>query len=176
MSTITKEGLSILKQAESLSLKAYYDVNGWAIGYGMHNYSNGTPVQQSDIITTSYAESEFLKVVVSFGKQVAKSLTSKVSDSQFTALTLYAYNRGIGAFRSSKLLKMVNNNPNDTAIPAQFIKEWGTNTKYKTVLIKRRTKEAALYRKGSTVDTLLVLKIFVSVSIAYWIYIKFIKA
>lgn len=178
MNALVSEGLTLLKESEKLHLTPYYDVNGWAIGYGMHYYSNGSIVKQTDKITKAFAESEFKKVVSSFGSQVSKLLTKKVNDYQFTALVSYSYNRGIGAFRGSTLLKMVNKNPNDSAIPAQFVKEWGTNNTYKNGLITRRKTEAALYVKGSGVNgnVQVFLTVLSTVAIAYFVYIKFIKA
>ncbi len=168
MNSITDEGLSILKYEEGFRAKAYYDVNGWAIGYGMHYYSNGVKVKQSDTITKELAESELLKVLSNTGKSVMKLVKVSLSDNQFTALLMYTYNRGIGALGGSTLLKKVNANPNDSSIPAQFVKEWGTNYTYQQNLIARRTKEAALYEKGSNTN-ISILKIIAFLSLSYWL-------
>lgn len=175
MRAITAEGLAMIKKAEGLRLKAKYDVNGWAIGYGMHYYSNGKSVQQGDTITFQNAESEFIKVLFIYAKAVAKLITSTVSDNQFSALVSYAYNRGMGAFKGSDFLVMVNKNPNDSAIPAQFAVEWGTNQSFKTTLIERRKIEGALYAKGSTFDYLYYLKIALIIVIIYYGYQYFNK-
>lgn len=172
---ITSQGLDILKSDEGLYLKAYWDVNGYAIGYGMHYYSTGVKVQYGDTITKEFAESEFIKVVSSFGNSVKKLLKVSLSDNQFTALTLYTYNRGIGAFGGSTLLKMVNKNPNDSAIPNQFVKEWGTNQTYKSVLLQRRAKEAELYAKGSSNDIYTILKTIAFLGFGYWLIKKYLS-
>lgn len=145
----TKEGKDLIKSYEGLSLSAFYDVTGYAIGYGQHTYSNGTIVQAKDKITKATADAEFDRYIAKFEPQVSRYITSNVSDIQFSALVSYAYNRGLGAFSGSNLLKMVNANPNDSRIIQQFATEWGTTTKYKTALIKRRKAEAEFYSKGS---------------------------
>lgn len=62
----------------------------------------------------------------------------------------YAYNRGFGAFKASKVLALVNQNPNNlVAIQNQLVLEWGTNQTYKTALINRRKREGVLYATGS---------------------------
>lgn len=170
MNGFTNEGLSMLKNAEGLNRHAYYDVKGWAIGRGMHYYSNGNAVQEGDVITTAFAESEFLKVLGIYGKSVSAMLKNKVSDGQFTALVAYAYNRGIGSLRGSNLLKMVNKNPSNSAIPAQFAIEWGTNQTYKTALIKRRKLEGILYKNASGVDVMYYVQLTVVGIILYYAY------
>lgn len=143
---LTALGINQLRTDESKRLKAYYDVNGWAIGYGWHNYPNGTAVQQHDTITNAECETQFPQVLKQFSEQVDKALTVTLTNNQFTALVMYAYNRGIGSFRGSSLRKMVNSNPKDTRIPKQFVIEWGTNTAYKTTLLKRRAGEAKIWQ------------------------------
>lgn len=145
----TTEGKALIKSYEGLSLKAFFDVTGYAIGYGQHTYSNGVTVKKTDKITKEFANSDFDKYIGNFEKKVAAYITSNLTDNQFSALVSYAYNRGEGAFKNSNLLKMVNKNPNDSAIPKQFEIEWGTSTKFKTSLIKRRKAEAEFYRKGT---------------------------
>lgn len=172
MNSITAEGFAILKKAEGLNKSAYWDVNGWAIGYGMHYYSNGTAVQKDDLITSSFAETEFLKVLANTGKQVFKYVKVSLSDNQYTALVMYSYNRGIGSLANSKLLKMVNLNPNNSAIPKQFVIEWGTNTQYKEVLISRRNQEANLYAKGTGFDFQSFLQYVALFGLAYWLFQK----
>jgi lysozyme len=139
-------GINQLRIDESKKLRAYYDVNGWAIGYGWHNYASGKEVRQGDVITDAECETQFPQVLAQFAEQVRKALTVKLSDNQFTALVMYSYNRGIGSFRSSNLRKMVNSNPKNLSIPAQFSIEWGTNQKDKIVILKRRAREAKIWQ------------------------------
>lgn len=175
MNSITNEGLEVLKIAEGFQKVAYWDVNGWAIGYGNHYYSNGSAVQQYDTITKERAESEFLKVLSSTGKSVMKLVKVPLSDNQFTALVMYTYNRGIGSFGGSTLMKMVNKNPNDSSIPNQFVKEWGTNQEYKKFLIERRAKEAEIYAKGSSTDIYTILKTIAFLGFGYWLIKKYLS-
>lgn len=168
MNSITNEGFELLKKEEGFRAKAYYDVTGWAIGYGMHYYSNGVKVKQYDTISKELAESELLKVLANTANSVMKLVKAPISDNQFTALVMYTYNRGIGAFGGSTLLKMVNKNPNDSSIPGQFVIEWGTNYTYKNTLIARRAKEGALYAKGSNTN-ISILQIIAFLGLGYWL-------
>jgi lysozyme len=147
--TVSNNGLEFLKQKEALRLTAYNLGDGWTIGYGNKFYENGGPVKQFDTITRARAESLFNNIVKNFASEVNKLVFSKVRQSQFDALVSYAYNRGIGKFRSSNLLKMVNQNPQNEAIRQQFVIEWGTNQTFKNALIERRKKEADLYFSDS---------------------------
>lgn len=149
------KGISFLKQEEASGkpvLTAYRNKNDvWTIGYGNTYYEDGTKVKQGDTITAQRAETLFYNIFNDFAKQVTGLLKKSVNQNQFNALVSYAYNRGIGAFRSSKVLVLVNQNPNNIkAIQNQLVIEWGSNTTYKTALINRRKREGVLYATGST--------------------------
>lgn len=143
------QGKALIKSFEGLDLKARWDVTGYAIGYGQHTYSDGKTVQAGHRITKDFANTDFDKFIEKFEKNVDKLITSNVSEYQFSALVSYAYNRGLGAFQKSDLLKMVNKNPNDSRIKEQFVIEWGTSQTYKKTLLKRRQAEAEFYSKGT---------------------------
>ena len=70
-----------------------------------------------------------------------------VNDNQIGALTSFAYNVGIGNLKSSTLLKMVNNNPNDKEIALQFARWNKAASKVMNGLTRRRAAESQLYFK-----------------------------
>lgn len=166
-------GIAFLKAQEASGnpvLTAYRNKGDvWTIGYGNTYYENGVKVKQGDTITAKRAEELFTNISNQFAGQVTTKLKKAVMQNQFNALVSYAYSRGIGAFGSSQLLAMVNQNPANSAIRAQFVIEWGTNTTYKNALIARRKREATLYGSGSSGNALLT-KILVYTGISFFTY------
>lgn len=167
-------GIAFLKAQETTGkpeLTAYRNKNDvWTIGYGNTYYENGTKVKQGDKITAQRAEELFYNIFNQFSQQVTATLKKPVTQNQFNALVSYAYNRGIGEFRSTKLLAMVNQNPNNPAILSQFAIEWGTNQTYKNALIARRKREAILYSTGSSGSSNLIAKILIIGGITFLTY------
>lgn len=139
--------INFLKGKESFRSKAYRLANesGYTIGFGNKFYENGKPVGAFDTITEARADQLLRNIVQQTANQVDQAVTVPLTQNQFDALVSYAYNRGIGRFRSTRLLQMVNQNPNNPAIYNQFIIEWGTNTAYREALMERRGEEATMY-------------------------------
>jgi lysozyme len=168
---LNSKGLALLRQQEGMSLTAYWDVNGWAISRGLHYYANGRKVQQGDRFNSpSEAETEFLAVVQQYAEKVKKTLTAKLSDSQFSAVVNYAYNRGLGAWNGSTLKRMINKNPSDSNIKKQFVIEWGTNQNFKTSLQERRKKEGELYAENEPFNPLNIFIIILLIMFVLWLY------
>jgi len=63
-------------------------------------------------------------------------------------LVSLCYNVGAGAIKSSKLIKKVNENPNDPLIRNEFLKWNKSGGKVLSGLTKRRTAESDLYFGG----------------------------
>lgn len=155
ITSVSNTGKQYLKAKEALRLKAYKlsGESGYTIGYGNKFYEDGTAVKSTDTINATRADQLFENILAAFARDVRKAVTANVNQGQFDALVSYAYNRGIGAFRASKLLKMVNANPDNPAIIKQFEIEWGSNTAYKAALIARRKEEARMYASGGSYTT-----------------------
>ena len=101
---INDKGKDLIKQYEGLRLTAYKCPAGiWTIGYG-HTLG----VEKGDKITKQKAEQLFDEDIAIFSDLVRKSINIKLNDNQFSALVSLAYNIGIGAFRKSSTLKLVN--------------------------------------------------------------------
>lgn len=145
---LTKEIKDFVKAKEELSLTAYLcPAKVWTIGYGNTFYEDGTKVKKGDVITKERAEILFENILNQFGKEVSSVLIQKLNDNQFSALVSFAYNVGIGALKSSTLLKKVKANPNDKAIANEFAKWNKAGGKVLAGLISRRAKESDIYFK-----------------------------
>lgn len=138
----------IIKEFEGLRLEAYQDSVGiWTIGYGNTYYLDGKSVRKGDKITKQEAEYLFNNTVDLFASNVRKLVHVQLSYNQFEAIVSLAYNIGIGAFKSSTLLKKLNVNPNDPTIRNEFLKWKMAGGKEIKGLLNRRIKESDLYFK-----------------------------
>ncbi|NJM85474.1 MAG: lysozyme, partial [Leptolyngbyaceae cyanobacterium RM2_2_21] len=103
---ISDEGVFLIKSFEGLRLKAYQDAVGiWTIGYG--TTQGVTPGME---ITQTQAEQLLRRDVNKFEQAVQEALQVSINDNQFSALVSFTYNVGSGAFRSSTLLRLLNQN------------------------------------------------------------------
>jgi lysozyme len=146
---LTKEIKDFVKAKEGLSLTAYLCPAGvWTIGYGNTSYETGIKVKQGDKISKERAELLFNNTFENFALQVKQLVfKSTLNDNQFSALVSFAYNVGIGALKSSTLLKKVKANPNDNTIANEFAKWNKGGGKVLAGLTSRRAKESDIYFK-----------------------------
>ena len=133
---ISAKGLQLLKQFEGCRLTAYWDVNGYSIGYGHHakDITKGMTIDQK-------AADEFLKKDVAKFEKAVNALKYDFNQNQFDALVDFAYNCGAG-----NLLKLTANNTRSIQqisykIPA-YCKAGGVRL---MGLVKRRNAEKALF-------------------------------
>jgi len=141
-----KLAIDLIKHFEGCRLVAYKCSAGVdTIGYGSTFYENGTKVKQGDKITQHRAESLLLITANKFASEVRKVVKSPVNEKQMAALISFAFNLGIGALSKSTLLKLVNSNPNDPRIAAEFMKWVNAGGKPLAGLIRRRKAESELY-------------------------------
>lgn len=96
------QGLQLLEFYEGCRLEAYQDENGfWTIGYG----HKGSDVHAGMKISMDEAEiflEHDLNRTMELVKHALQGIT--LSDFQFTALCLLAYNIGYGRFKASTVL------------------------------------------------------------------------
>ena len=144
--TPSKQCINLIKKYEGFRAKPYLcpaDVP--TIGYGSTFYANGTKVRLIDPPISEKEASELLLEVVSdFAREVDK-MVSGVTQNQFDALVSFAYNVGLGALKSSTLLKRVKADPCDPDIAYQFSRWNKSGGKVLNGLTKRRKEEAELY-------------------------------
>jgi lysozyme len=142
--------LDEIKNSEGLELIAYKrkgDV--WTIGYGSTYYEDNTRIKKGDIITKERAETLLIyKITKEYIPQLKRCLKVPLNDNQFSAMLSLIYNIGAGNLRKSKLLGLVNNNPNDLAIKAQWlITNIRVGSQFEKGLRLRRMREVELYFK-----------------------------
>jgi lysozyme len=143
-------GLEMIKKHEGFRAKPYLcPANVPTIGYGATYYLNGTNVSMTDgSISKSQATDLLKKMVERYEQGVERYLQVEVNQNQFDALVSFAYNLGLGAFKSSTLLKKINVDPCDPDIAYQF-KRWVRANGIKLEgLVRRRDEEAKLYFKN----------------------------
>ena len=97
---ISDKGLQLLKSFEGCRLTAYWDVDGYSIGYGHHakDITKGMTIDQK-------AADAFLKKDVAKFEKAVNALKYDFNQNQFDALVDFAYNCGAG-----NLLKLTANN------------------------------------------------------------------
>jgi lysozyme len=145
MARMSQEGLALLKSMEGLSLDAYPDGGGWSIGYGHH----GNDVYAGQTITQQRADDLLAQDLERFENGVENLLAQSAMQEEFDAMVCFAYNVGLNAFKESTLLLHVNEGRHQEAA-AEFSK-WvyaGSSRQPLPGLVKRREKEAAMYRQG----------------------------
>jgi lysozyme len=106
-------GQSIIKNHETIggkpNLKAYLDTASIpTIGYGTTHYPNNSPVKMGDICTSEQAQQYFEHDLLATEIAVNSLVTYPLNQNQFDALVSLVYNIGIGNFKNSTLLKLLN--------------------------------------------------------------------
>lgn len=131
---------------EGYASNPYFDVNGYAIGFGNHFYSDGSSVEATD---SAISESDAVDLLNYWlndtANQVSGLVTVPISDNMLAALTDLAYNWGIGNFEKSVLLSLINQGASPSDIVAQWNKTAITAGGVPDQdLVKRRSQEANL--------------------------------
>jgi lysozyme len=155
---ITEEGLSLIKEFEGFRTKAYRDAVGvWTIGYG-HTSMAGHPHVTPELEISKEEGAEILRRDVElFARGVREAVVVSLNDQQFSALVSFAYNVGLGAFRSSSVLKAINRRDFD-AVPRRlnlWVKAGGRTL---PGLVRRRAAEGALFLTGEAKPAEVVLR------------------
>lgn len=141
---INAEGLALIKESEGMRLKAYICPAGvLTVGFG----STGPHVKPGMVITEAEAEALLRDDLARFERGVEKLTGGHATDNQFSAMVSLAFNVGLDAFKRSTLLRK--HMEGDTAGAADEFARWTrANGKILPGLVKRRAKEAALYRRA----------------------------
>lgn len=153
---IPSAAITLIKKQEIFSRKAYWDVNGWAIGYGSHHWPNGDRVFEGETCTEDQADKMLMAYL---DKECTPALSripswSQMNDNQKASLYDFSYNLGAG-FYGSKGFESITNLCNR-------LDEWSRNAlvlsvfalydhaggKINADLLKRRKAEAALFCKA----------------------------
>ncbi|MFV0279231.1 MAG: lysozyme [Rhodoblastus sp.] len=142
----------ITQPSEGRRLRAYRDIVGvWTIGYG-HTSRAGPPrVVPGMTITQAEAEEILARDLESFERGVAQALRRKKGETlqrEFDALVDLAFNIGLGAFRSSSLLKAYL--AGDKARAAEKFLDWNkAGGRVVPGLVARRKRNRAWFLTGA---------------------------
>ena len=143
---ISNTGINLIRGFEDLRLKAYDDgVGVWTIGYGT-TAINGVAVKKGDTCTAEQAKSYMAQDLKKFESAVNTTVKVPLNQNQFDALVSLTYNIGIGAFKSSTLLKKLNAKDYKGAAE-QFIRWNRGGGRVLNGLVKRRKIEMELFLK-----------------------------
>jgi len=149
---LNQKGLDIIISYEGFSSKPYLDPVGIpTIGYGTTVYPNGKKVTMQDALISKEVALVYKMDHIAKMEKILKSLIKvALSDNRYSAICSLVYNIGIGAFRTSTLLKVINEAPGAPGIRDEFMK-WNkaTDKSGRKIelpgLTKRRKAEADLY-------------------------------
>jgi len=137
---ISKNGLDLIKQFESLQLKAYKcSANVWTIGYG-HTKN----VKEGDRISQDQANCFLMQDLYEVEKTINRLVKVKINQNQFDALCSLIFNIGISAFNKSTLLAKLNTG--DYVGAAEQFRRWNkVNNVVMAGLVRRRQAEEDLF-------------------------------
>ena len=157
--SMSEAGKQWLKEVEQLRLTPYNDqtgrditswVEGATIGYGhlvsredWHLYRSGINEEQ--------AEQLFEKDLVPYEKVVNMEIAAPLTQSQFDAAVILAYNIGVNAFSNSSAVKLINDS--EATTPYSSVEEaWKAFNRSQGVvnrgLVNRRAAEWDMYSTG----------------------------
>ena len=144
---INQAGLDLIKNFEGCKLTSYQDGAGiWTIGYG----HTGIEIGPDQTINQDQADAFLASDVTVTSSRLNRLIIQDLNSNQFSACVVFAYNVGVGAFRGSTMLTLINQGNYDAAA-AEFPK-WdkvaGTPC---NGLLRRRLAEQALFIKPDEV-------------------------
>lgn len=138
--------LNIIREFEGFRSKPYRCPAGVpTIGYGSTRYADGTAVKLSDPPITEARADEIMRTTLSvYEDAVNRYKTVELNQNQFDALVDFAYNAGPQNLRTSRLLKLLNQNDYAGAA-AEFGKWVYGGGKKLPGLVRRRAAERTLF-------------------------------
>ncbi len=151
---ISASGIAVAHYFESCQLVAYPDPGSkdgkpWTIGWG----HTGPEVVKGLKWTQAQADAAFVQDLDKFERAVLKYVKVTLTQGQFDALVLLAYNIGENAFGKSTLVSMLKIQ-NYGGAAYQFAR-WNKNDgKVMRGLIRRRAAEAALWAGKSGAEAI----------------------
>lgn len=137
--------LGLIKQFEGCKLRAYKCPAGrWTCGWG----TTGPDVVEGTVWTQAQADARLAQDVEKFLSGVRAAVKVKASDNEIGALASFAYNVGLGAFRSSTLLRLLN--AGDRQGAADQFPRWNkVGGKVLPGLVRRREAERAVFLRAA---------------------------
>ena len=141
-SVINDAGLALIKRWEGLRLEAYLCPSGVpTVGYG----HTGEDVWIGLTITEQEAESLLRKDLWSSEDTVSSAVHVTLTDNEYAALVSFVFNCGAGAFKSSTLLRRINNYEDVGTVIQEEFPRWVNGGGQKLQgLVNRRNDEIKL--------------------------------
>jgi lysozyme len=131
---------ALIERSEGFSAKAYWDVDGWSIGYGHH----GPDVKEGMTWTLAQADSALDNDLQAVCKEIDSLVNVPLTQGQYDALVDFTFNLGAGRLKSSTLLRLLNSG--DYAGAGLQFKHWDiVNGLPNQGLLARREAEQALW-------------------------------
>ena len=96
--------VAFVEQSEGFRPDAYWDVNGWAIGYGTHDPS----VIKGTVWSQEQAHNTLRETLAAISSVIDRLVKVPLTQGQFDALCDFCYNLGSGRLAESTLLKLLN--------------------------------------------------------------------
>lgn len=142
----SQSGIEFIAQWEGFSATAYMDANdGWTIGYGTLIDTAAEQHLIGATITKEQALELKKRDLGAFEAAVRGNITAPLNQNQFDALVSLVYNIGPGQFRSSTVVKRINNYDSRERI-AEAWKRWNKDDgEFVQGLANRRAAEVELY-------------------------------
>jgi len=141
--------LRLLKQFEGFRANPYPDpASGeepWAIGYGSTHDLQGRPIGRdtAPITEVQAGQLAMLDILTAF-KAVASAIKVPLTQNEQAAIEDFIYNVGVGNFRDSTLLRLINQN--QLALAAKQFELWDhADGKVMSGLLRRRLAEEQIF-------------------------------
>lgn len=146
--TYTQAAVDLIKSFEGCVLKAYTCPAGKpTIGYG-----STEGVRLGMTISRPQAEQMLSGHLAKITPEVAKLVKTKLSQNQFDAVVSFVYNVGVGNFKSSTMLRLLNSG--DISGAAAEFPRWNkADGKELPGLTRRRKAEQALFGAESSLPS-----------------------
>lgn len=142
---ISDHGIEMIKEYEGCYLTAYQCAAGvWTIGYGTTEPINGEPIQEGMTITQEEADRLLRENIKMYERAIRENTRVPLNQNHFDALVSLTYNIGCEAYKSSTLLKMLNQYDYYGAAD-QFLRWNKVNGKTLTGLTRRRESERKVF-------------------------------
>ena len=142
---VSNKGISLIKQFEGCKLKAYQDSVGvWTIGYGWTQPVDGRKIGPGMVIDQATAERLLKCGLVQYEQGVNQLVKVIITQGQFDALVIFAYNLGLRSLSTSTILRKLNAGDKQGAAD-EFGKWVNAGGVRLNGLVKRREAERKLF-------------------------------
>lgn len=153
---LSEKGIAMLIALEGEKLTAYQDVAGiWTIGVGHTGLVDGKPISRGMKITQAQSRGLLKADLRAFEHTVNHIIKVRLTQAQFDALVIFAFNIGQAAFANSSAVHRINlGEPVERVVERIAVWNKITVNGKKTVskgLVNRRNAEIALYSRGEYV-------------------------